>query len=303
MTELAKDSVASEVIELLTRYSFDLGGYAVDRLVTYWLEHYPTNWLRLAVIEALYQGRYKAISVEQILNLWRRRGRTLYHFNHEFERIICGRFKSRLPPPAIKADASLPAIAPKPAPKPTPEPAITPHPVAEPELKAPEPIAKFEPPPAANDPTEPLTAPDSDLPGNLPPADAVAASPSSAPLPDRPEPAIAAETTHPEPTDLEPATEPNVASKDEPIPTFRPTVNSSTEPLKGGSYSNADAPRYPIGEFIPALEPSEFYSRLRAVVQNESSSFSFYTKLKAIAQGESTPGAHSTSRSEKKDDR
>lgn len=94
MNELAKDAAAIDVTDLLTRYSFDLGGSTVERLVNSWLHHYPTQWLRLAVIEALYQGRYKAISVEQILNLWQRRGRSLYRFNHEFERIVCGRFPS-----------------------------------------------------------------------------------------------------------------------------------------------------------------------------------------------------------------
>ncbi|MCU0571155.1 MAG: hypothetical protein MUF49_31895 [Oculatellaceae cyanobacterium Prado106] len=90
MTDLAKD--AASAIELLTRYSFDLSGYTADRLVDYWLHRYPSNWIRLAVTEALYQGRYKVISVEQILNLWRRRGRPVYHFNPEFERIISPRF-------------------------------------------------------------------------------------------------------------------------------------------------------------------------------------------------------------------
>ena len=40
------------------------------------------------MIEALYQGRYKAISVEQILSIWRRRGKILSHFNREFEAIV-----------------------------------------------------------------------------------------------------------------------------------------------------------------------------------------------------------------------
>lgn len=92
MTELAKDVAAIDVTDLLIRYSFDLNGAVVDRVVDSWLQRYPIQWVRLAVIEALYQGRYKAISVEQILNLWQRRGKSLYRFNHEFERIVCGRF-------------------------------------------------------------------------------------------------------------------------------------------------------------------------------------------------------------------
>jgi hypothetical protein len=90
MTDSARD--AASVIDLLTRYSFDLSGYTVDRLAEYWLQHYPSDWIRLAVVEALYQGRYKVVSVEQILSLWRRRGKPLYHFNPDFERIITPRF-------------------------------------------------------------------------------------------------------------------------------------------------------------------------------------------------------------------
>jgi hypothetical protein len=76
--------------DLLHHYSFELAGYPVVQQVAIWLEYYPADWLPLAIIEALHQGRYKAISVEQILNLWERRDHPVYHFNHEFERLICG---------------------------------------------------------------------------------------------------------------------------------------------------------------------------------------------------------------------
>lgn len=81
---------ADFTVALLTRYSFDRSGYTAGELMSRWLNDYPVNWVRLAVVEALYQGRYKAISVEQILAFWNRRGQALYHFNHEFERLICG---------------------------------------------------------------------------------------------------------------------------------------------------------------------------------------------------------------------
>lgn len=86
------NTTADFVVALLTHYSFDRGGYAADELSDRWLEDYPLNWVGLAMIEALYQGRYKAISVEQILSFWSRRGQALYHFNHEFERLICDNF-------------------------------------------------------------------------------------------------------------------------------------------------------------------------------------------------------------------
>lgn len=76
--------------DLLQHYSFELAGYSLVQQIAIWLEYYPAEWLPFAIIEALYQGRYKAISVEQILNLWERRQQPVYHFNHEFERLICG---------------------------------------------------------------------------------------------------------------------------------------------------------------------------------------------------------------------
>lgn len=64
------DTYTDLAVVLLTHYSFDLGGYNVQEIVNQWQAHYPVNWLHLAVIEALYQGRYKAFSVQQILSMW-----------------------------------------------------------------------------------------------------------------------------------------------------------------------------------------------------------------------------------------
>lgn len=111
MTEQATEAVAAEVAGLIARYGFELNGYTLDQWIDRWLRHYPMGWLRPAVVEALYQGRYKVISVTQILELWQRRGRPLHHFNREFERIICNEFprvdlpvlppsSSSVPPPA-----------------------------------------------------------------------------------------------------------------------------------------------------------------------------------------------------------
>jgi len=90
MLKQASDMTANCAVALLMHYIFDLGGYTAAELVNRWLDDYPANWVRLAVIEALYQGRYKAISVEQILYVWHRRDQALPHFNHEFERLVCG---------------------------------------------------------------------------------------------------------------------------------------------------------------------------------------------------------------------
>jgi len=79
---------ARQAILLLTEYSFELGQQAPTAQVLEWLEMHRPSWIRDAVVEALYQGRYKAISVQQILALWQRREQPVRHFTKEFERAI-----------------------------------------------------------------------------------------------------------------------------------------------------------------------------------------------------------------------
>ncbi|RUS99397.1 hypothetical protein DSM106972_078390 [Dulcicalothrix desertica PCC 7102] len=100
-------------VSLLTHYSFDLGGYKANELIARWQVQFPLHWLHLAVVEALYQGRYKAISVEQILNIWLRRGQASFHFNMEFERLICSKFPQILTTPTSTSQ-QLPALPPVP---------------------------------------------------------------------------------------------------------------------------------------------------------------------------------------------
>jgi len=116
MFTTAPSTSADLAIALLIHYSFDLSGYSASELVKIWHKQYPMSWLHLAVIEALYQGRYKAISVQQILVFWHRRGQAIFHFNMEFERLICSKFPESLTrnaaptlPPVRKNNPSLPA--------------------------------------------------------------------------------------------------------------------------------------------------------------------------------------------------
>ncbi|MBD2437614.1 hypothetical protein [Nostoc sp. FACHB-110] len=102
----APETSAELAAALLVHYSFDLSGYTAIELVNRWQNQYPLDWLHLAVIEALYQGRYKAISVQQILAFWQRRGQAIYHFNMEFERLICSKF------PEILTALTTPALPP-----------------------------------------------------------------------------------------------------------------------------------------------------------------------------------------------
>jgi hypothetical protein len=94
-------------IALLIHYSFDLSGYSANELVNIWQKQFSVDWLHIAVIEALYQGRYKAVSVQQILIMWHRRGQATFHFNMEFERLICSKFPQSL---TLQASLTLPPV-------------------------------------------------------------------------------------------------------------------------------------------------------------------------------------------------
>ncbi len=110
----APDSLTAtdSAVALLIHYSFDLGGYTAGELIDHWLQDYPAVWVWQGVIEALYQGRYKAVSVEQILAFWNRRGQALNHYNHEFERLVCSRFPQALTGQSqTRANASSPVPA------------------------------------------------------------------------------------------------------------------------------------------------------------------------------------------------
>lgn len=91
MTDVTHNShIQRTIIRLLNHYSFDSENRPMPFVVADWMGCYPLQWIVAAIVEALYQGRYKTISVEQILIIWQRRGRPLHHFNGEFERIVCG---------------------------------------------------------------------------------------------------------------------------------------------------------------------------------------------------------------------
>jgi hypothetical protein len=96
MSEPTPDPIIAYAVALLSHYKFELRGYTAPELVNLWLRNYQANWVRLGVIEALYQGRYKAVSVEQILAVWARRGQPVFRFTHEFERLISRKLPQRL---------------------------------------------------------------------------------------------------------------------------------------------------------------------------------------------------------------
>ena len=96
MTELTQDLSLAQARSLIDSYAFDLGRDDAEKLLQYWLDVYHPSWIRLATIEALYLGRYKAISIEHILNVWLRLGNPNPHFTYEFERLICHKLPKHL---------------------------------------------------------------------------------------------------------------------------------------------------------------------------------------------------------------
>lgn len=96
MTESHEDLTIAQVVSLMTSYSFDTRQYSVETIVRHWQENYRVHWIYLATIEALYLGRYKAVSIEQIMNSWYRRGQPNTHFNGDFERVICRKLPRHL---------------------------------------------------------------------------------------------------------------------------------------------------------------------------------------------------------------
>lgn len=111
MTEVpdrVKDPISSPEAQhalcLLRYYGFELDTYTVAEQLAEWLEQYPARMIVQAIVEALYQGRYKIVSVNQILALWHRRGQTICHFNGEFERLVGGNL-----PVAVQASLPQPA--------------------------------------------------------------------------------------------------------------------------------------------------------------------------------------------------
>ncbi|HIK45936.1 MAG TPA: hypothetical protein IGR64_13800, partial [Leptolyngbyaceae cyanobacterium M65_K2018_010] len=88
---------AASILQLLIDYSFDTESGPAEAVVNGWLHQFDPSWISQAITEALYQGRYKLISVEHILQLWQRRGQPLRHFNREFESIILGQTLLSLP--------------------------------------------------------------------------------------------------------------------------------------------------------------------------------------------------------------
>jgi hypothetical protein len=77
-------------------YGLELDGHQIDTILATWLKQYDPTWILKAIVESLYRGRYKIVSVENILKDWQRLGNPRYKFTPEYEREIL----EKIPPPA-----------------------------------------------------------------------------------------------------------------------------------------------------------------------------------------------------------
>jgi hypothetical protein len=100
----ATHSAISHAVDLMRHYSFELDTCGLEQQMAAWLKMYPPSWISLAVVEALYQGRYKVVSVEQILQIWQRREQPLCHYTLEFERLVRSKISSPIAPDPLPAE-------------------------------------------------------------------------------------------------------------------------------------------------------------------------------------------------------
>ena len=72
----------------LNQYGFDLGGRSPQEWLVEWQRAFPQTWVASALVEALYRGRYKAVSVQQLLVMWQTRGTPCMGFGLDFGRKV-----------------------------------------------------------------------------------------------------------------------------------------------------------------------------------------------------------------------
>lgn len=249
MTHSSNISDTEAIYKLLTSYSFDVEAYQIEAVITDWLTEFGPVWVSHAITEALYQGRYKLVSVDQILKLWQRRGQPIRHFNREFESIILGQ---TLLYPTSYGDGSEASSIRRTGPPASSAASTTPQPA----LGAPDPAVN-----TGTDPVEAkLTSPDSQD-SNRQDAFSVAASEPVAEA----EKGIAEEPL-PQETFENPFATPAQAQKtvalgaETPprIPNFRPLATEEPAP-----WHQVDV----IQPFVPRHDESELHERLRAVVK------------------------------------
>lgn len=99
----------AETTALLQHYGFDLGGQETTAVLAHWQQSYPVEWLRSATLEALYRGRYKTVSVAEILRQWHKKGAAQTNFDPDFEALICSKLEQgTIAPEVLSPDVPQP---------------------------------------------------------------------------------------------------------------------------------------------------------------------------------------------------
>ncbi len=228
MTHPARDPAILDAVALLNGYGFDLDGFAADYLVSYWAVNHPAHWIRGAIVEALYQGRYRAVSVGQILAVWRRRGQPIPHYTPDFERVVSGRFGGFAVAPAANRPADVPASASAPSP----------------------PVAELAPAEQAEGATKDAAATQDAGPG----------SEAIAPLSESEQPQTEAPA--------EDSGNPEASPQSSEAAADQPRLEAAEEDDSFVWWGRGSAAQNPIHQYvpiIPRIEASAFYAKLRAV--------------------------------------
>lgn len=79
----------SNLISIIIKiYGLALDEQQVEAILANWFQTYDSAWILKAIVESLYRGRYKLVSVDNILKDWQRIGKPRYNFTPEYEREI-----------------------------------------------------------------------------------------------------------------------------------------------------------------------------------------------------------------------
>lgn len=270
---------SDQVRSLLERY-FDLGAWEVEPVMADWLQRFDIVWIHSAVIEALYQGRYKLVSVTQILHLWSRRGYPVRHYSREFETIISGQSSLFLTASAdLEAERVEKLGA---APQPASDGGVLPLGPMQAPTQRPAPFQRKDPSGAVNfaAPSLPLSPPpETDalgMPTGLSEDKADMTSEGSLAEPERGVPEVeslgSAGRDQPSvsaPQRLLPTQPAATASGRSPIKPLQPLAerHRKTEDWLGSPVDITTGHPEPIPTFVPQVNPSGFEQRLQAVAR------------------------------------
>jgi hypothetical protein len=81
-------SQTSLIAIVIKTYGLALDEQQVEAMLVTWSKTYDSAWIIKAIVESLYRGRYKLVSVDNILKDWQRIGKPRYNFTPEYEREI-----------------------------------------------------------------------------------------------------------------------------------------------------------------------------------------------------------------------